>query len=125
MTLLFDISLTAYIGAVLNFFLAPFFWLWGLVITNFVPSKSFPTRTILHESSGVLKPGEMCLVLGCPGSGCSSFLRAIANQRDGFAGVSGDVRYAGIDAQQMAKYYNGEVVYNEEGKSKRIIFTKT
>lgn len=67
------------------------------------------------RSSGVLKPGEMCLVLGCPGSGCTSFLKAIANQRDEFLSVEGEVKYAGMDAAEMAKYYKGEVVYNQEG----------
>jgi ATP-binding cassette subfamily G (WHITE) protein 2 (SNQ2) len=57
----------------------------------------------------------MCLVLGCPGSGCTTFLKAISNQREEFANVSGNVAYAGIDAAQMAKYYKGEVVYNQEG----------
>ena len=71
-----------------------------------------PTR-----SSGVLKPREMCLVLGCPGSGCSTFLKTIANQREGYARVSGEVLYAGIDSDEMHKYYKGEVVYNLEGVS--------
>jgi ATP-binding cassette, subfamily G (WHITE), member 2, SNQ2 len=56
----------------------------------------------------------MCLVLGCPGSGCSTFLKAITNQRQNFAGVSGDVLYAGMNAEEMGEYYKGEVVYNEE-----------
>ena len=58
----------------------------------------------------------MCLVLGCPGSGCSTFLKVIANQRDGYVSVQGDVKYAGIDAHEMARRYKGEVVYNDEGK---------
>lgn len=57
----------------------------------------------------------MCLVLGCPGSGCTTFLKAIANERDSYARVSGDVRYAGIDHEEMKKHYKGEVVYNREG----------
>lgn len=57
----------------------------------------------------------MCLVLGCPGSGCTTFLKTIANQREEYGNVSGDVRYAGIPADEMAKYYKGEVVYNQEG----------
>lgn len=57
----------------------------------------------------------MCLVLGCPGSGCTTFLKTIANQREEYGSVSGDVRYAGIPADEMAKYYKGEVVYNQEG----------
>lgn len=57
----------------------------------------------------------MCLVLGCPGAGCTTFLKTIANERKDYAGVNGDVRYAGIDAAEMQKYYKGEVVYNQEG----------
>ncbi len=57
----------------------------------------------------------MCLVLGCPGSGCSTFLKTIANSREEYASVSGEVLYAGMSAQEMGKYYKGEVVYNEEG----------
>ena len=57
----------------------------------------------------------MCLVLGCPGAGCTTFLKTIANERESLT-VSGEVLYAGIDAQEMAKYYKGEVVYNMEGK---------
>ena len=57
----------------------------------------------------------MCLVLGTPGSGCTTFLKAIANERQGFYHVGGDIRYAGIDSQEMAKTYKGELVYNAEG----------
>ena len=72
----------------------------------------------LYRSSGVLKPGEMCLVLGCPGAGCTTFLKAISNQREEFAKISGKVSYAGIDADEMAKHYKGEVVYNQEGNNR-------
>lgn len=68
------------------------------------------------RNSGLLKPGEMCLVLGCPGSGCTTFLKTIANERGSYAGVNGDVRYAGIDNTEMSKHYKGEVVYNGEGQ---------
>jgi ATP-binding cassette, subfamily G (WHITE), member 2, SNQ2 len=57
----------------------------------------------------------MCLVLGTPGSGCNTFLKVIANKREGFYHIGGDVQYAGIDAQEMAKTYKGELVYNAEG----------
>lgn len=99
--------------AVIGFFMSPFLWLWGL-FTSFLPNRKPLTRTILHKSSGVLKPGEMCLVLGCPGAGCTTFLKTIANYREDYASVSGNVLYAGIDAEEMAKYYRGEVVYNQE-----------
>ncbi|KAI5119991.1 hypothetical protein M0805_004434 [Coniferiporia weirii] len=99
--------------ACLEFILLPYVWIMALV-RPLLPSKATPTRTILHEQSGVLKPGEMCLVLGCPGSGCSTFLKAISNQRRTYRSVKGDIKYAGIDAAEMAKVYKGEVVYNDE-----------
>lgn len=58
----------------------------------------------------------MCLVLGTPGAGCTTFLKTIANERKDYAAVTGDVRYAGIGSHEMAKYYKGEVVYNQEGE---------
>ena len=58
----------------------------------------------------------MCLVLGCPGAGCTTFLKTIANHREGYAKVTGNVLYAGIDATEIEKYYKGEVVYNQEGE---------
>lgn len=101
-------------GACISFFMAPIIWIWN-ILSAFLPIKgSTVTRTILQKSSGVLKPREMCLVLGCPGSGCSTFLKTIANRREGYARVSGDVLYAGIDSDEMLKYYKGEVVYNQE-----------
>ncbi|TFK56519.1 hypothetical protein OE88DRAFT_1649845 [Heliocybe sulcata] len=101
--------------AVLDFFIWPFLLVWGL-ITPLLPLKSteVPKRAILQKQSGVLKPGEMCLVLGCPGAGCTTFLKTMANQRGEYAEVLGDVRYAGIDSTEMSKLYRGEVVYNEE-----------
>ncbi|KAJ7292923.1 ABC-2 type transporter-domain-containing protein [Mycena rebaudengoi] len=101
-------------GACLNFFLAPILYIWGFFAPLFIKSGAYPTRTILHKSSGILKDGEMCLVLGCPGAGCTTFLKSIANHRETFANVSGEVLYEGIDAQTMAKYYKGEVVFNQE-----------
>ncbi|KAI9458491.1 ABC-2 type transporter-domain-containing protein [Russula earlei] len=99
-----------------QFWFTPLFKLRAL-ISGLLPSrvKDAPlTTTILHKCSGVLEPGQMCLVLGTPGSGCTTFLKAIANERQGFYHVGGDVRYAGIDSQEMAETYKGELVYNAE-----------
>ena len=73
-----------------------------------------PIRTILHDFSGCVRPGEMLLVLGRPGSGCSTFLKVLANQRYGYESIEGDVTYGGTDAKTMGKHYRGEVVYNPE-----------
>ena len=42
-----------------------------------------PLKTILDKSSGCVKPGEMLLVLGRPGSGCTTLLKMLANKRKG------------------------------------------
>ena len=73
-----------------------------------------PVRTILNDFTGSIRPGEMLLVLGRPGSGCSTFLKVLANQRFGFESISGDVSYGGTDAKVMGKDYRGEIVYNPE-----------
>ena len=73
-----------------------------------------PIRTILNKFTGCVRPGEMLLVLGKPGSGCSTFLKVLANQRYGYESVDGDVTYGGTDAKTMGKHYRGEVVYNPE-----------
>ncbi len=71
-------------------------------------------RDLIHDFTGVVRDGEMLLVLGRPGSGCSTFLKAIANKREGFARVTGDVHYGGINAAEQKRHYRGEVNYNEE-----------
>lgn len=69
--------------------------------------------TILDNFKGVCKPGEMILVLGKPGSGCTTFLKTIANQRYGYTGVTGEVLYGPFTAEEFAPY-RGEAVYNGE-----------
>ena len=73
-----------------------------------------PVRTILNDFTGCVRPGEMLLVLGRPGSGCSTFLKVLANQRFGYESIKGDVTYGGTDAKTMGKHYRGEVLYNPE-----------
>jgi hypothetical protein len=69
---------------------------------------------ILKGFRGVAKPGEMILVLGKPGSGCTTFLKVIANQRFGYTGIDGEVLYGPYDHKTFAKRYRGEAVYNQE-----------
>lgn len=88
------------------------------LLCRFIPALRFgrhpPTRNLIHDLSGVVRDGEMMLVLGRPGSGCSTFLKAISNDRSGFAAVEGEVTYGGISAQEQRKHYQGEVNYNPE-----------
>lgn len=72
-----------------------------------------PLKRILDNSHGCVKPGEMLLVLGRPGSGCTTLLNKIANHRRGYASVSGDVHYGSMTAEE-AKTYRGQIVMNTE-----------
>ncbi|KAK8078824.1 hypothetical protein PG994_002631 [Apiospora phragmitis] len=69
--------------------------------------------TILDDFRGLVKPGEMVLVLGKPGSGCTTFLKSITNQRYGYTVVDGEVLYGPFTAEEFNKY-RGESVYCQE-----------
>lgn len=69
---------------------------------------------ILEGFHGLTRPGEMVLVLGRPGSGCTTFLKTIANQRSGYTGVDGEVLYGPFESDTFAKRFRGEAVYNQE-----------
>jgi hypothetical protein len=77
--------------------------------------KSTPTRKLIDGFSGVVQPGEMCLVLGRPGSGCTTFLRTISGYDEGFDKVEGDVKFGNFGMKEMKRFYRGEVAFN--GKS--------
>ncbi|KAF1953903.1 ABC transporter-like protein [Byssothecium circinans] len=88
------------------------------IISGFIPAlrlgRHSQTRTLIHDFSGNLKDGQMMLVLGRPGSGCSTFLKAIANNRESYASAQGEVSYGGILAEKQKKRFRGEVNYNPE-----------
>jgi ABC-type multidrug transport system ATPase subunit/ABC-type multidrug transport system permease subunit len=71
-------------------------------------------KVILNDITGHCKEGEMLLVLGRPGAGCTSFLKVMANMRGSYTDVDGTISYGGIDAKTFAKRYRGQVCYNEE-----------
>lgn len=72
-----------------------------------------PLKVILDRSHGCVKPGEMLLVLGRPGSGCTTLLNILANKRHSYANVSGDVYYGSLKAED-AKLYRGQIIMNTE-----------
>jgi ABC-type multidrug transport system fused ATPase/permease subunit len=42
------------------------------------------TATIVNSSSGSVRPGQMLLVLGRPGAGCTSLLKVLGNRKKGY-----------------------------------------
>lgn len=87
------------------------------VLSQFNPfaksGKDVPMKTIIDNSYGCVKPGEMLLVLGRPGSGCTTLLNMLANNRLGYAEVTGDVKFGSMSAQE-AKQYRGQIIMNTE-----------
>lgn len=76
-----------------------------------------PERQILHDFDGLLNEGEMLLVLGLPGSGCSTLLRILSGHDEGFSKWSGDITYSGVPVEVMKKDFRGKVVFNEENEN--------
>ncbi|KAK8091733.1 ABC-2 type transporter-domain-containing protein [Apiospora hydei] len=86
------------------------------VLGDLVPSfgkSNKSKRHILQGVSGQVCPGEMLLVLGRPGSGCTSLLKVLSNQRDEFQEVTGQVRYGNI-GHEAAKQFRHQIVMNTE-----------
>ena len=54
------------------------------------------------------------VVLGSPGSGCSTLLKTLANQRGEYYSVTGDVAYSSFTPRDIAKHYRGDVTYCPE-----------
>ncbi|KAJ5673157.1 CDR ABC transporter [Penicillium longicatenatum] len=95
--------------AIIDFFNVP-----QTVMNIFGWGKSGKEYNILEGFRGLTRPGEMVLVLGRPGSGCTTFLKVIANQRAGYTSVDGEVLYGHFESDAFSKRFRGEAVYNQE-----------
>ncbi|EGV64440.1 Opaque-specific ABC transporter cdr3 [Yamadazyma tenuis] len=70
---------------------------------------------ILKPMEGLIRPGELTVVLGRPGAGCSTFLKTVAVQTYGFKIAKESlISYDGISPKEMDKHYAGEIVYCSE-----------
>ncbi|KAH8673305.1 ABC-2 type transporter-domain-containing protein [Xylariales sp. PMI_506] len=86
------------------------------VVTDMLAPFRRETKTkrhILHDVTGQVKPGEMLLVLGRPGSGCTSLLKIIANMRGEFPDVHGQVQYGNMDHKE-ARQFRHQITMNTE-----------
>ncbi|KAJ5334695.1 hypothetical protein N7452_007098 [Penicillium brevicompactum] len=74
-----------------------------------------PQRRILKDFHGIMKSGELLLVLGRPGAGCSTFLKSLTGELHGLdMDKESTIHYNGIPQDRMMKEFKGEVVYNQE-----------
>ncbi|KAF8957821.1 pleiotropic drug resistance ABC transporter [Flammula alnicola] len=85
-----------------------------VILENLQHARHPNIRDILSGFEGVVKPGEMLLVLGSPGSGCSTLLKTLANQRQEYYAVHGDVHYDSITSEDLRKRFRGDVQYCPE-----------
>ncbi|KAL1799987.1 hypothetical protein ACET3X_000329 [Alternaria dauci] len=71
-------------------------------------------KQILHSFDGIIRAGELCVVLGRPGSGCSTLLKALTGELHGLETDDSLIHYNGIPQERMRKEFKGETVYNQE-----------
>ncbi|KAK1984955.1 ABC-2 type transporter-domain-containing protein [Colletotrichum cereale] len=71
--------------------------------------------SILRDFNGVVEAGEMLVVLGPPGSGCSTFLKTIAGDMDGiYADDRAYFNYQGLPANELHEHHAGDAIYTAE-----------
>lgn len=86
-----------------------------LRLPELVNFGSKPSKTIIRNFDVLMKTGEMLIVLGRPGSGCSTLLKTMTGEMHGLqVDKQSTVHYNGIPQHQMMREFKGEVVYNQE-----------
>jgi len=103
-------SESEFLETVTNIFLAPV-----ALFQRILSGKKPLEKTILHGINGVIQEGEMLLVLGRPGSGCTTLLKTLSGFTETFHGWSGEITYAGLPVATMKQDHRGDLVYNAEG----------
>ncbi|KAL2869426.1 putative ABC multidrug transporter [Aspergillus lucknowensis] len=86
-------------------------WTIKTLISNPEPRSE---RQLIRDFTGVVRSGEIMLVLGRPGAGCSTFLRTIAGHHSSFLSVTGSIDYSGLSLGEVKKHYRGQVAYVPE-----------
>lgn len=91
-------------------------WLDAIGLVRKVLGLSHPRKVdILRNIDGLVRSGEMLVVLGPPGAGCSTFLKTITGEVHGFqVGKEAELNYNGISAKEMHGYFKGEAIYTAE-----------
>ncbi|KAM5346289.1 hypothetical protein ACJ41O_009294 [Fusarium nematophilum] len=72
-------------------------------------------KHILRNFDGLIESGELLIVLGRPGSGCSTLLKTLCGELHGLSVAdSSSIHYNGIPQKLMKKEFKGEAIYNQE-----------
>lgn len=69
------------------------------------------SRPILRGFSAAIHQGEMLLVIGKPGSGCTTLLKTLAGMWSEYKGVSGDLTFGGEPMKSVIDNHPQDVVF--------------
>ncbi|KAI0890676.1 BcatrD protein [Annulohypoxylon maeteangense] len=101
---------TDYQRTVSNFFNA-----WLAICVNWITGQRKLRVDILHDFDGFVSSGEMLLVLGNPGSGCTTLLKSLAGQTyDLCVDSQSLLNYQGLSSKQMFTEFRGKGTYQAE-----------
>lgn len=73
--------------------------------------RESPRRKLLHDFCGRLEPAELLMVIGRPGSGCTSFLKALCHMHGEYLDTHGDIFYSGKRADFKAANAPAETTF--------------
>ncbi len=86
-----------------------------LRIGEFISFGKKNHKRILQNFDGLVRSGELLIVLGRPGSGCSTLLKTLCGELHGLkVDPKSSIHYNGISQKLMKKEFKGEAIYNQE-----------
>jgi ABC-type multidrug transport system fused ATPase/permease subunit len=74
-----------------------------------------PETPLLNGIDGIVRNGEMLLVLGRPGNVSSMLLKALSGQAQDGLHITGEIKYNGIDARDFKRRFKGDSIYVPDG----------
>ncbi|KAL5362246.1 ABC-2 type transporter-domain-containing protein [Aspergillus floccosus] len=90
-------------------------WLEAVRLTRQALGHGRTRAAILRDFDGVVHNGEMLVVLGPPGSGCTTFLKTLAGETNGlFVDDQSYFNYRGVTAGEMHTQHRGDAIYTAE-----------
>ncbi|KAI2636813.1 ABC-2 type transporter-domain-containing protein [Xylaria nigripes] len=91
-------------------------WIEGVSVASRLLRRDKGTKIdILRNFDGLVRKGEMLVVLGPPGSGCTTLLKAISGETAGiYIDDKSYFNYQGISASEMHTHHRGEAIYTAE-----------
>lgn len=90
-------------------------WMEAVRLARQILGHGKTRSAILRDFDGVIHRGEMLVVLGPPGSGCTTFLKTLAGETNGlFVDDHTYFNYRGVAAREMHSQHRGDAIYTAE-----------